>query len=221
MSDSDRPAEDGAGEQPRVRTDRRWFLGSVFAASGIVAASFTGANVDALSELAVLPSRRADVSSQGLPIQTRASQAGVEDVVLRSDYRVRVTGSAVSSPLELGVDDLRAMTKHTAELPISCVQGWSVGARWTGVPVREVLAAAGAVDFVEILVTSAQKRLKPEAMFTSSRLNRGHALHPDTLLALELNGETLHINHGFPTRLIAPSNPGIMQTKWIEHLEVR
>lgn len=96
-----------------------------------------------------------------------------------------------------------------------------MGARWRGVPVRDVLAEAGVTEFEEIMVTSVQKRLKPEAMFTSARLNRAHALHPDTLLALELNGETLHIDHGYPTRLIAPTNPGIMQTKWIEHLEVR
>jgi len=57
-------------------------------------------------------------------------------------------------------------------------------------------------------------------MFTSARLNRAHALDPDTMLALKLNGDTLHINHGFPARLITPNQPGIMQTKWVEHLEV-
>ncbi len=70
-------------------------------------------------------------------------------------------------------------------------------------------------------VTSVQKRTKPAALFTSARLNRAHALDANTMLALKLNGETLHIDHGYPTRLIAPSNPGITQTKWVERLEVR
>lgn len=76
--------------------DRRWLLGAAFASSGILAASFAGANVSALAKLALLPSRRADVNSQGLPVQTRASKAGVVDIVQRSDYRVRVSGRAGS-----------------------------------------------------------------------------------------------------------------------------
>ena len=42
----------------------------------------------------------------------------------------------------------------------------------------------------------------------------------DTLLALELNGEALSIDHGFPCRLIAPDRPGVLQTKWVARLEV-
>jgi DMSO/TMAO reductase YedYZ molybdopterin-dependent catalytic subunit len=43
----------------------------------------------------------------------------------------------------------------------------------------------------------------------------------DTILALELNGEPLHLDHGFPVRLIAPNRPGVMQTKWINRVIVR
>jgi DMSO/TMAO reductase YedYZ molybdopterin-dependent catalytic subunit len=46
-------------------------------------------------------------------------------------------------------------------------------------------------------------------------VNRSHALDPDTLLAMDLNGEPLHLDHGYPVRLIAPNNPGVMQTKWV------
>jgi DMSO/TMAO reductase YedYZ molybdopterin-dependent catalytic subunit len=47
-----------------------------------------------------------------------------------------------------------------------------------------------------------------------------HARHPHTLMALELNGEELHPDHGWPTRLIAPNRPGTQQTKWVARLEV-
>ncbi len=39
------------------------------------------------------------------------------------------------------------------------------------------------------------------------------------LLALRLNGENLHIDHGYPVRLIAPNRPGVMQTKWLRQVE--
>ena len=41
-----------------------------------------------------------------------------------------------------------------------------------------------------------------------------------TLVALELNGEVLDIDHGYPARLIAPARPGVLQTKWLSSLEV-
>jgi DMSO/TMAO reductase YedYZ molybdopterin-dependent catalytic subunit len=42
----------------------------------------------------------------------------------------------------------------------------------------------------------------------------------DTLLALELNGEALSIDHGFPCRIIAPARPGVLQTKWVSSIQV-
>jgi DMSO/TMAO reductase YedYZ molybdopterin-dependent catalytic subunit len=44
---------------------------------------------------------------------------------------------------------------------------------------------------------------------------------PLTLIALRLNGEPLHPDHGYPARLIAPNRPGVLQTKWVGRLTVR
>ncbi|MGO4583799.1 molybdopterin-dependent oxidoreductase [Arthrobacter sp. 2RAF6] len=41
-----------------------------------------------------------------------------------------------------------------------------------------------------------------------------------TLLALELNGEPLDLDHGYPARIIAPGRPGVLQTKWVHKVEV-
>ena len=47
-----------------------------------------------------------------------------------------------------------------------------------------------------------------------------YASHPDTLIALQMNGVRLSADHGFPARLIAPNRPGVLQTKWVNRLEV-
>jgi DMSO/TMAO reductase YedYZ molybdopterin-dependent catalytic subunit len=140
---------------------------------------------------------------------------GIE-AVCHPAYRLRVAG-AVARPLELSLADLRARADREVDLPIVCVEGWSVGAHWRGVPVRRLLAEAGAGEFTEVAVRSLQRR----GPYAGSVLNRRHALHPETLLAPDLNGEPLHLDHGFPVRLIAPNNPGVMQTKWVGRLEVR
>ena len=41
-----------------------------------------------------------------------------------------------------------------------------------------------------------------------------------TLVALDLEGEPLDIDHGYPARMIAPARPGVLQTKWLSTLEV-
>jgi DMSO/TMAO reductase YedYZ molybdopterin-dependent catalytic subunit len=43
---------------------------------------------------------------------------------------------------------------------------------------------------------------------------------PDTMLALEVNGEPLHVDHGFPVRLIGPNRPGVTNTKWVQRVSV-
>jgi DMSO/TMAO reductase YedYZ molybdopterin-dependent catalytic subunit len=41
-----------------------------------------------------------------------------------------------------------------------------------------------------------------------------------TLVALELNGAVLDLEHGYPARIIAPGRPGVLQTKWLQTVEV-
>jgi DMSO/TMAO reductase YedYZ molybdopterin-dependent catalytic subunit len=57
-------------------------------------------------------------------------------------------------------------------------------------------------------------------MYRASTVAAPHVRDPLTLIALRLNGETLHIDHGYPSRLIAPNRPGVLQTKWLARLSV-
>ena len=118
--------------------------------------------------------------------------------------------------LALSMDELRAMSMREATLPIPCVDGWNVSKTWRGVPVAELLARAGADLRGGVLVQS----LEPKGAFRESMLDPSHAEDPDTLLALEVEGRPLALDHGFPVRLITPNAPGVMQTKWVGRLEV-
>jgi DMSO/TMAO reductase YedYZ molybdopterin-dependent catalytic subunit len=109
------------------------------------------------------------------------------------------------------------MAQREAELPIACVEGWSASARWRGVPARDLLRLAGARAGSEVTVES----LQPSGSYRTSELNAGQAADADTLLALDLDGEPLHIDHGYPVRLIGPNRPGVLQTKWVSRLVVR
>jgi len=109
------------------------------------------------------------------------------------------------------LDELRALPKHSATLPISCVEGWSASRRWTGVQLRELLERAGAPANAHVRIQSFQ----PYGSYTVSEVDDDQAHDRDTLLALQLNGEPLALDHGYPCRLIAPNRPGVSQTKWV------
>ncbi len=113
-------------------------------------------------------------------------------------------------------DGLREMPQHTVTLPITCVEGWSTNAEWTGVRISDLLAAVDAPAESRLRVIS----LQTKAAFGESVLPPQHSADSRTLIALRLNGEELVRDHGFPCRLIAPSRPGVLQTKWVTRIEV-
>jgi len=156
--------------------------------------------------------RRPDLGPQHLPVNRTAAEAGVTAAATAQSYRLTVEGAA-SGTMQLSVDQLRAIGLHDAVLPIACVDGWSAQATWRGVRLRDLLAAAGRPS-AEVSVAS----LETNGIYTGSFLDRAQAQDPDTLLALELNGQPLSIDHGYPVRLIGPNRPGVQQTKWVGRL---
>jgi DMSO/TMAO reductase YedYZ molybdopterin-dependent catalytic subunit len=196
--------------------DRRTFLATVFAAAGAVTVFTVGQTVRPLRKLALLAPRRPDSGPQGFPVNRTAAGAGVVETARSPDYRLTVEGK-IRRRLNFTRDDLQALPQHEVTLPISCVEGWSTTQRWRGVRVRDLLTRAGASTDAEVRVHSLQRR----RAYRSSDLNRWHAHDPDTLLALDVNGEPLDLDHGFPLRLIGPNRPGVMQTKWVTRLVVR
>lgn len=194
---------------------RRSLIGGAAATSAVLAVGVAGMTVPALSSLAFLGQRRAGTGPQGVPINKTARSAGVVEAATDPGWRLTVTGD-VATPLSLSLDDLRQRARTEAELPIACVEGWSASARWRGVAVRDLLAEAGAPDGAEVTAVSLQEG----GRYRTSVLNPGQAADRHTLVALELDGEPLHLDHGFPARLMCPGRPGVEQTKWLTRLEV-
>lgn len=209
------PAEP-AGRSP----DRRAFLGGVAAASVALVTATVGGTVALLSPVSVLAQRRPGVGPQGIPVNKTARGARVTDAAVDPDYRLEV-GGRVATPLRLSLADLQAMPQHEAELPIACVEGWSASARWRGVRARDLLARAGAGDGAGDGTEATVESLQPSGRYRASTLNADQLADADTLFALELNGEPLHLDHGYPVRLIGPNRPGVLQTKWVSRVTVR
>ncbi|WP_436793070.1 molybdopterin-dependent oxidoreductase [Actinospongicola halichondriae] len=208
---------DGDPAEPRADggLGRRGFLAVVGGLSVFLASSVGAQTIAPFRRLGLFSPRDLSKGPQGFPVNSSARRRGVTDAAQSPDYRLRVTG-AVARELAFTLDDLRSLELHEAELPIACVEGWSKSARWRGVRLRDLLAMAGAADGSSCTVVSLQER----GGFRSSFVNANHAGDGDTLLALEINGEELHIDHGYPVRLIGPNRPGVNQTKWVTEVRV-
>jgi len=153
-----------------------------------------------------------------------------------SQWRLSVGGS-VTTPLTLAIDDLKKIPAVELVSVLECagngrafyqppVPGlqWGHGAvgnaRWRGVRLADVLKRAGLkASAREILFDGADVPLGTMPDFQRS-LPLAKALDPNTLLAYEMNGETLPVKHGFPLRVVVPGWAGDSWTKWLTSIRV-
>jgi len=192
---------------------RRTVLRGTWLAAGVATVATVGQTVPWLREVSVLAPRSGN-GPQGLPVNRSGAEAGVLKTARAPDYRLTVSNGDAERTFT--VDDLANLTQTTLQLPIACVEGWSRNAEWTGIVLADLIATVGGGPDADVRMIS----LEPPGPYSRTVLPARHARDGRTLIALKVNGQTLDIDHGFPCRLIAPSRPGVLQTKWLTRIEV-
>ena len=197
---------------------RRGALALVGGGSLMVLALTAGQTIGGFTRpLAVLLPRGRDSGDGPLdfPVNRTADAAGISTDATGERWRLSLSGG--TEDVELDRAALQALPQHTAVLPIACVEGWSTTQTWTGVRLRDLAGLAGAATVAGADVTS----LEESGAFNTSILNAGQASHKDALLALQVNGTDLSLDHGFPARIIVPAMPGVLNTKWVSAIAFR
>ena len=207
------PLEEIPTGQLSAGPTRRTVLRGTWLAVGVATVLTAGQTVSWLRRVSLLAPRSGQ-GPQGLPVNRTAWAAGVLRAAGSPDYRLTVTNGTAVRAFTLA--ELAAMPQVTHQLPIACVEGWSATATWTGVPLSKLVEAVGASADSDVRMIS----LEPPGPYSRTVLPARHARDSQTLIALKLNGEQLHPDHGYPARLIAPSRPGVLQTKWLTRIEV-
>ncbi|HEY2832539.1 MAG TPA: molybdopterin-dependent oxidoreductase [Sporichthyaceae bacterium] len=195
---------------------RRGALGLVAGSSLALFALTAGQSIGGpLRRVALLAPRGGFVQGSGpndFTVNIFADDVGVRGA--DDTWRLEVHGpDGVHS---LRREQLLAMPLHGSHLPIACVEGWSVPPQhWEGVRLRDLAALAGLPGARSVFVQSLQTN---GGEFGQGRLAGNQIRHPDSLLALRVNGVDLSRDHGFPARIIVPNNPGVRNTKWVRSL---
>lgn len=134
-----------------------------------------------------------------------------------STWKLKLHG-LVSNPVTLDYNQLLSLPSVEQYATLECVSNKVGGdlmstALWKGVALRDVLKVASG---------------SPEADYVVFRCFDGYdvgipmdkAMTEGTILAYEMNGERLPVEHGYPVRVIVPGLYGMMNAKWITDIEL-
>ena len=134
-----------------------------------------------------------------------------------AEWRLRIHG-LVEHPVDLSLEQLRALPRHEQITQHFCIQGWSGIAKWGGVSMQTIL------DLVK--PTPAAKWVVFYSLGDGADGGRYYDAHPIeqmsyhlTMLAYDMNGAPLSYGHGAPLRLRNEVQLGFKQVKWIAGIE--
>jgi DMSO/TMAO reductase YedYZ molybdopterin-dependent catalytic subunit len=128
-----------------------------------------------------------------------------------ADWKLVVDGM-VARPMTFTLADLRGMEMRSQITHLACEEGWSFIAEWNGVPLSHVLR-----------LVQPEKAARYVMYFSIQpnwwdSVDMDEALHPQTILALGLNGAELPTGHGGPLRMRVPRQLGYKSVKYVTKL---
>lgn len=150
------------------------------------------------------------------------------EVISDADHKVRLRnpmnkadGTAFDFAALMQLADTRAVrfAKVMTCLNIGCPLGMGI---WEGVPLREVIWAAGPRDNARRVYYYGYHNDDPKQMFRSS-LPIGRVLEdpfdlPPVIACYKLNGQWLTPERGGPVRIVVPEAYGFKSIKWLSHV---
>lgn len=163
----------------------------------------------------------------------RYHNAGIPTEIDGDRHVIRIGGNAVGKPFDLTMQQLRTQFQPVELVAVKqCsgnsraffdprVQGGQSGngtmgnARWTGVPLKDILARAEPKNSArQVTFDGLDVGVMGGGDFVKA-LDVGHAMDGEVMVAWRMNGEELPFLNGYPVVLVVP---GYYGTYWVKHL---
>jgi methionine sulfoxide reductase catalytic subunit len=142
------------------------------------------------------------------------------------DWRLEICG-LVERPLSLSLSDLRRLSAREQVTKHTCIQGWTATAGWKGVQLSRLLDRCRPLPQAKHVALFAMDDKAQTAAEGEDAVGRFYetitlelARQEQTILAYEMNGAPLSIEHGAPLRLRVESQLGFKMVKWIDRIEL-
>jgi hypothetical protein len=129
---------------------------------------------------------------------------------LEKDCKIKIESG--EKKFEITLDDLKKLPKQEIVFEFKCIEGWSQIQHWGGVRLVDVM------NHYKIGQKDAENLFEYVGMETPDDkyyvgIDMPSAVHPQTILAYEMNGKPLLKKHGSPLRLIIPVKYGYKSLK--------
>lgn len=125
-------------------------------------------------------------------------------------FRLKIDGE-VAQPMQLSMTDIQQLPLTSMVIRHVCVEGWAAIVQWGGVRLHDLIALAQPKSSVRYVYFKSADGYYESWDITS-------ALHPQTLMAYQKNGEPLAVGNGAPIRLASPIKLGYKQSKWVTQI---
>lgn len=135
-----------------------------------------------------------------------------------SGWNLEVAGTRKSpnDPLKFSLADIKKLPRQDISINFKCIEGWSRIMNYVGAKFSDFVAQNQLFDVNNL--TKYVSLTTPDGEYYVG-LDMESAMHPQTLLCYEMNGEKLKPEHGFPLRLLIPTKYGIKNLKRIGKIE--
>ncbi|MEW6129763.1 MAG: molybdopterin-dependent oxidoreductase [Acidobacteriota bacterium] len=139
-------------------------------------------------------------------------------------YRLTVDGLVIKR-LSLTLDDIHEDFPKVNLMAPFCRDGVTKNnqlAKWGGIRLRHLLLATGIKpEATHVVFLGGNEGLaNPKVMTSAGAIPIKKALHPEVLLAYEMNGEPLTRMDGYPLRVIIPNDFETSAIKWINEIQL-
>jgi methionine sulfoxide reductase catalytic subunit len=133
------------------------------------------------------------------------------------DFRLSV-GGLVENPIEVSLDELRALGKEEYISMHHCIQGWSGIAQWGGLPFKRLIEIVKPKPEAKVVAFYSYGEALYGGEYYDTQMIKT-ALNARCMLAYEMNGAPLPEVYGAPLRLRVENQLGYKMVKWIKRIE--
>jgi len=135
-------------------------------------------------------------------------------------FRLEV-GGLVDRPMSFSLADLRALPSRTQTTRHDCVEGWSAIGKWKGVRLGALIETVRPKPNVRYVVFHCADPMEEDGSSPYyESIDMEDAFHPQTILAYEMNDQTLPVANGAPLRLRLERQLGYKMAKYVMRLEL-
>jgi DMSO/TMAO reductase YedYZ molybdopterin-dependent catalytic subunit len=140
---------------------------------------------------------------------------GIDDDIDLAEWELEIVNPTTNVSTYLDMENFKDMSKEDIVFDFKCIEGWNEIVHYGGVKLSDFMAKnnlgkkEGTNEWYKYVGLET-----PDGAYYVG-LDMKSALHPQTLLCSEMNGQPLPVEHGAPLRLIIPVKYGVKNLKCI------